>query len=80
MSAIAKKMFFRGNELKVLLKMQELAFFLARNELVFERRIRRLMPKKCHKLESCEPVSCLRGRRGGGAISLPIVDCRLKKC
>jgi len=74
MSAIAKKMFFRGNELKVLLKIQELIFSWAKNELVFERKIRLTMPKKRHKLEFCEPVSCLRGRRGGGVISLPIVD------
>src|SRR5208283_4295769 len=72
--ANAKKMFFRGNELKDVLEIKELAFFWIRNELVFERKIRRSMPKNRHKLEFCGPVSCLFGRRGGGVISLPIAD------
>jgi hypothetical protein len=41
-------MSFRGNELKVLLKIKELAFSRAKNELVFEGKIYRFKPKSCH--------------------------------
>ncbi len=44
----AKKMFFRGNELKDLLEIQGLALFWIKNELVFERQIPRSKPKNRH--------------------------------
>ena len=47
-SANAKKMFFRGNELKDLMEIKELAFFWTKNELVFERKIPRSKPKNRH--------------------------------
>jgi hypothetical protein len=56
----AKKMLFRGNEPKSLLKLMGLAVFGAKNELLFECKKRQSKPKNGHK--SMLSVRCTRGR------------------
>jgi hypothetical protein len=47
-TANAKKMLFRGNKLKALLRIKELAPFDGKNKLVFECKIHRFKAKNCH--------------------------------
>jgi predicted metalloprotease with PDZ domain len=59
----AEKMLFRGNEPKILLQIQELAIFGAKNELLFERKKRQSKPKNGHK--STLSVKCTPGATAG---------------
>jgi predicted metalloprotease with PDZ domain len=69
-------MFFRGNKLKLLLKIKELAFFCAKNKLVFERKMHRFKPAKTGKKMKTSAAS-QRGSPHRTERRWLIGDCRL---
>jgi hypothetical protein len=66
-------MSFRGNELKKLFEMNDLDFYNAENELIFERKRALIEPRKwlrtalmCLRIQDRDaPVAAGRARRGG---------------